>query len=76
MLDEVFGNLLRDLPSTGILVMFVWFVGKQFNLAIDMLKEHLTQLNRMIETCLEEKDSARHNMIAAMELLLKDRAGE
>jgi hypothetical protein len=55
-LEDLITGIVRDLPATAILIFFVWFVAKQFTQALDMLSEHLNQLNSLIETCIKSKD--------------------
>lgn len=55
-MEEIIIAVVRDLPSTAILILFIWFVAKQFNSATQMLSSHLEQLNKLIETCIRSKD--------------------
>lgn len=52
-MEEILLSLIKELPSTGLLVLFLWFVGKQFDTAMKLLKEHLDQLNALIKGCIE-----------------------
>ena len=74
-MEEIILNLLRDLPSTGLFVLFIFMINKQFRQALNMLTAHLDQLNGLIASCLkskdmDEKERALDRKIARMEGLL------
>ena len=54
-MEAIVSDIVKELPSTGILILFVWFVGKQFDVALKLLADHLEQLNKLIESCMERK---------------------
>lgn len=75
-MEDLLAGVIRDLPSTGILVLFVWFVSKQFTQALEMLKQHLDQLNSLIEQCIkskdiEEKEREIEKQMAKLEVMLQ-----
>lgn len=55
-MEEIILSVVRDLPSTGILILFVWFTSKQFNKIVEMLGEHLAQINKIMEQCIRSKN--------------------
>lgn len=55
-MEEVIIAVIRDLPSTAILILFILFVSRQFRSATEMLSDHLHQLNQLIAKCMQTKE--------------------
>lgn len=55
-MEEVIVTIVRDLPSTAVLILFVSFVSKQFQQTTKLLADHLENLNKLIAKCIESKD--------------------
>lgn len=57
-MEELILTIVKDLPSTAVLILFVWFTSKQFNRAIDLIAQHLKDINRLLEQCLRVKETS------------------
>ena len=66
-MEEALVVVMRELPSTGILALFLYMVFKQFdsslrlistefNHGVEMMREHLQELNRMLAYCIQKND--------------------
>ncbi len=72
-MEEIVANIVKELPSTGLLILFVWFVGKQFDLAMKLLTDHLNQLNGLIANCMESKKEAEESLERKLEERFEER---
>lgn len=52
-MEDVAIAVIRDLPSTAVLILFVWFTSKQFQQAITLISEHLKEINKILEICMK-----------------------
>ena len=77
-MEEIAVTIIRDLPSTAVLILFVWFTSKQFQQAIDLIGDHLKEINKLMEICMKsanlsekERDIDRklHTFAAVVEQL-------
>jgi hypothetical protein len=50
-------SIIRDLPSTALLIIFVWHVAKQFDSAIKLIDAHLRQQNELLRDCIKSRKS-------------------
>jgi urease accessory protein UreF len=55
-MEEIIIAIVRDLPSTAVLILFVWFTSKQFHQITYLLSEHLKDINKLLEACLTERE--------------------
>jgi hypothetical protein len=53
--EEITLHIIRDLPSTGMLILFFYFVARQFDSAIKLIDGHLRQQNELLRDCLKGK---------------------
>lgn len=52
-MNDVILAVAKDLPSTAVLILFVYVVNKQFSLAIELIRQHLADINKLLEKCIE-----------------------
>lgn len=52
--------IARDLPSTAVLILFVWVVNRQFTAAIDLLRQHLSDVSKILERCIDREITPRN----------------
>lgn len=53
-MEELTVTLVRDLPGTAVLILFVWLTNKQFSKAVDMISDHLKEINAILEQCVKK----------------------
>ena len=53
--------IARDLPSTAVLILFVWVVNRQFTAAIDLLRQHLADVSKLLDRCIGQSDTTPRN---------------
>ena len=54
-MQEIILALAKDLPSTAILILFLYLTNRQFERLLTMLAGHLRQLNSLLEKCIGGK---------------------
>lgn len=74
-MEDLATGILRDLPSTALLLIFIYYVSKQFDRALNLLSNHLDQLNALIRECikskdLDEKEREIQNQISKLETMI------
>jgi len=52
-MEEIAIAVIRDLPSTAVLILFVWITSKQFQQAIALISDHLKEINKILEICMK-----------------------
>jgi len=57
-MEELITKTIEVSTTTGILLLFVWFVGRQFTLSFDSFSKHLDKLTEMIADCIKGKQEA------------------
>lgn len=60
-MNDILLAIARDLPSTAVLILFVYVVNKQFGQAIELIRQHLQDVNRLLERCISKDDSTPRN---------------
>ncbi len=55
-MEEIIVQVVRDLPSTAVLILFVYMTNKQFRVAMAMMSEHLADINKILESCLAARN--------------------
>lgn len=75
--ESLLTTIVRDLPSTTVLILFVWLTNKQFHRGMDMMGDHLKDLNVILEQCikkrnLDEKIQETDLKLSELERLLED----
>lgn len=55
-MENIIIAIVKDLPSTAVLILFVWFTSKQFQQITTLLSEHLKDINKLLEQCLAERE--------------------
>ena len=76
-MEDIVIAIIRDLPSTAVLVLFVWFTSKQFQQAIVLIGEHLKEINKLLESCirgthLSEKEKEIDRKLHHLSQLMSD----
>ena len=56
-MDELILALAKDLPSTAVLLLFVYVTSMQYREALTLLKEHLEDISNLLAECLKSKDA-------------------
>ena len=56
-MEEIIIAIVRDLPSTAVLILFVWFTSQQFKQITNLLSEHLKDINKLLEQCLKQREA-------------------
>lgn len=55
-MEDIIIAVVRDLPSTAILILFVWFTSKQFSEITTLLSQHLKDIHKLLEQCLNVRE--------------------
>lgn len=76
-MEDIVITVVRDLPSTAVLILFVWFTSKQFQQAIKLISEHLKEINKILELCmrsahLNEKEKEIDRKLHTLSKVLSD----
>lgn len=56
-MNDVLLAIARDLPSTAVLILFVYVTSMQYREALALLKEHLEDISNLLAECLKSKDA-------------------
>lgn len=56
-MNELIIAIARDLPSTAVLLLFLWQTGKQFDRLTGALESHLAELSRLLGDCINSDNS-------------------
>ncbi len=56
-MNDVLLAIARDLPSTAVLILFVYVTSMQYREALTLLKEHLEDISNLLAECLKGKDT-------------------
>lgn len=56
-MNDVLLAIARDLPSTAVLILFVYVTSMQYREALTLLKEHLEDISNLLAECLKSKDA-------------------
>ncbi len=54
-MNELILALAKDLPSTAVLLLFLWQTGKQFDRLVSALESHLAELSRLLGECIDRE---------------------
>ena len=55
-MEDIIIAVVRDLPSTAVLILFVWFTSKQFSQITNLLSQHLKEINKLLEQCIGSRN--------------------
>lgn len=56
-MNDLMLALAKDLPSTAVLLLFLWQTGKQFDRLTSALENHLAELSRLLGDCIKSDNS-------------------
>lgn len=56
-MNDVLLAIARDLPSTAVLILFVYVTSMQYREALTLIKEHLEDISNLLAECLKRKDA-------------------
>ena len=52
-MEDVIIAVVRDLPSTAVLILFVWATNRQYQNAMELLSNHMNHINEILQSCIE-----------------------
>lgn len=54
-MNELLLAIARDLPSTAVLILFVYVTSSQYKEALALLRDHLKDISALLEKCLDKE---------------------
>lgn len=60
-LNDILMGVIKDLPSTAILLLFVILVNKQFTHAIESIQRYLNDLTELLRICISSNVTNKDN---------------
>lgn len=55
-MNELLLAIARDLPSTAVLILFVYVTSSQYKEALALLRDHLKDISALLADCLKAED--------------------
>lgn len=53
-MEDILLGIVRELPSTGVLLLTIFYINKQASLMVDILNQHLERISSILEISVKE----------------------
>lgn len=67
-MEEIIVAVAKEVPTTAVLILFVYLVNAQFERAIDLITKHLSGVVSLIEICINSHNKDDSNVELELKL--------